>query len=121
MSLLFGSLGHGATLDFLPFSPIGSLARRRSTKWRLHTKNIYQIHTTSHQCSQGKRSELRATHTALTVGDGRESVQNPKRTVLPALLGDLLNQFSFGLIALMIFCKTFDLPKQQITAHILLH
>lgn len=113
MTLLFGSLGHGATLDFLPFRAIGSLARRRSTKWRLHTKNIYQIHTTSHQCSQGERSELRATHIALTVGDRRDSVQNPKRAgssssawrsiEAPFFLTDTTNNVL--------------LPKQQVTAH----
>lgn len=86
MFLLFGSLGHGATPDFLPFRSIGSLARRRSTKWRLHTKNIYQIHTTSHQCSQGERSELRATHTALTVGDRHDSDQNPKTSRSSSLI-----------------------------------
>lgn len=50
--LLEGSSGHGAALDFLPFrfDWFTSFRRRRSTKWRLHTKNIYQIHTTSH-CS----------------------------------------------------------------------
>lgn len=61
----------GHTRHFLPFRSdrLTSVRRRRSTKWRLHTKNIYRIHTTSPLCcSQGsKRSELKATHFTLTI------------------------------------------------------
>lgn len=70
--------GPHTRLSSLSFNRLVHLPVVRSTKWRLHTKNIYQIHTTSHRSSVHKAKGVSCglliygAHSA--VDDGRDSV-----------------------------------------------